>query len=200
VLIEVETGAVVAMWSYPSFDPNLVSDPDYDAAFDYLTELQADPATRCSPTPYQQRYMPGSTFKVLTTGAALDFGRHRHRVVLAGRAEFAPAAGHQTGRELRRLGVRRRPRRGVPSLVQHTVRPHGHRPRSRPVPGGHGAVGVGETIPIDLPGAAASTIGDFTDIDQNLPLLAMRGSARTRSRWCRSTWRWSPPRSRTTAR
>src|SRR5690606_31294837 len=35
--------------------------------------------------------------------------------------------------------------------------------------------GVGEEIPIDLPGAAASTIGDFTDIDQNLPLLAMRG-------------------------
>jgi peptidoglycan glycosyltransferase len=35
--------------------------------------------------------------------------------------------------------------------------------------------GVGETIPIDLPRAAASTIGDFTDIDQNLPLLAIRG-------------------------
>ncbi len=35
--------------------------------------------------------------------------------------------------------------------------------------------GVGETIPIDLPGAAASTVGDFTDIDDNLPLLAIRG-------------------------
>ncbi|HUF99868.1 MAG TPA: penicillin-binding transpeptidase domain-containing protein, partial [Ilumatobacter sp.] len=34
--------------------------------------------------------------------------------------------------------------------------------------------GVGETLPIDLPGATASTIGDFTDIDQNLPLLAIR--------------------------
>jgi peptidoglycan glycosyltransferase len=34
--------------------------------------------------------------------------------------------------------------------------------------------GVEETIPIDLPGAAASTIGDFSDIDQNLPLLSMR--------------------------
>ncbi len=35
--------------------------------------------------------------------------------------------------------------------------------------------GVGEKLPIDLPGAAASTIGDFDGIDQNLPLLAIRG-------------------------
>ena len=35
--------------------------------------------------------------------------------------------------------------------------------------------GIGETIPIDLPGAAASTVGDFDDIADNLPLLAIRG-------------------------
>ena len=35
--------------------------------------------------------------------------------------------------------------------------------------------GIGEKIPIDLPGAVASTVGDFTNIDQNLPLLAIRG-------------------------
>ena len=35
--------------------------------------------------------------------------------------------------------------------------------------------GVGEDVPIDLPGAAASTVGDFADIDENLPLLAIRG-------------------------
>ena len=35
--------------------------------------------------------------------------------------------------------------------------------------------GVGETVPIDLPGAAASTVGDFSDIEDNLPLLAIRG-------------------------
>jgi len=34
--------------------------------------------------------------------------------------------------------------------------------------------GIEEQIPIDLPGAAASTIGDFSEIDQNLPLLSMR--------------------------
>ena len=35
--------------------------------------------------------------------------------------------------------------------------------------------GVGEDVPIDLPGAVASTVGDFSDIDDNLPLLAIRG-------------------------
>ena len=74
VLIEIDTGAVVAMWSYPSFDPNRVADPDYEAAFDYLTELQADERDPLLANAYQQRYMPGSTFKVLTTGAALDAG------------------------------------------------------------------------------------------------------------------------------
>ena len=32
------------------------------------------PATRCSPGAYQQRFMPGSTFKVITTGIGLEAG------------------------------------------------------------------------------------------------------------------------------
>lgn len=74
VLMEPKTGAIRAMWSYPSFDPNRVVDPDYDAAFNYLQELQADDRDPLLGNAYQQRYMPGSTFKVLTTGAALDAG------------------------------------------------------------------------------------------------------------------------------
>jgi peptidoglycan glycosyltransferase len=35
--------------------------------------------------------------------------------------------------------------------------------------------GVGEPVPIDLPRPAASTIGDTSDLEHNLPLLAMRG-------------------------
>ena len=62
------------MWSYPSYDPNLVASIDYDAAYAYLTELQNDPRDPLLANAYQQRYMPGSTFKVLTTGTALDDG------------------------------------------------------------------------------------------------------------------------------
>ena len=35
--------------------------------------------------------------------------------------------------------------------------------------------GVGEPLPIDLPRPAASTFGSTDDLDQNLPLLAIRG-------------------------
>ena len=37
------------------------------------------------------------------------------------------------------------------------------------------AWGVGERVPIDLPRPAASTFGNTDNLDQQLPLLAMRG-------------------------
>ena len=74
MVIETATGAVRAMWSYPSYDPNVIADPDYDAAFAALTELQADPRDPLLANAYQQRYMPGSVFKVFTTSVALDDG------------------------------------------------------------------------------------------------------------------------------
>ena len=40
---------------------------------------------------------------------------------------------------------------------------------------GVGDWGVGDTVPIDLPRAAASTFGPTDDLAQNLPLLAIRG-------------------------
>src|SRR5690606_6788914 len=74
VMLDVKSGGVVAMWSYPSFDPNLVAVPDYDAALQYLTDLQEDARDPLLANAYQQRYMPGSTFKVLTSGAAFAEG------------------------------------------------------------------------------------------------------------------------------
>jgi peptidoglycan glycosyltransferase len=175
VMLEVETGAINAMWSYPSFDPNLVADPDYDAAYDYVTELQADERDPLLANAYQQRYMPGSTFKVLTTGVAFD------EDVVSLRSEFPSV------------------REWVPPQTDDPIQNYGGSEcggdmtavfaRSCNIPFAQIAVelgpdrfqegmrrwGIGETIPIDLPGATSSTIGDFTDIDQNLPLLAIRG-------------------------
>ncbi|MEZ5294780.1 MAG: penicillin-binding transpeptidase domain-containing protein [Ilumatobacteraceae bacterium] len=62
VLMEVETGALIFHVVGPSYDPNLVADPDYDAAFEYVTELQADERDPLLANAYMQRYMPGSTF------------------------------------------------------------------------------------------------------------------------------------------
>ena len=175
VLLEVETGAIKAMWSWPSFDPNLVSDPDYDVAYEYLTQLQADERDPLLANAYQQRYMPGSTFKVLTTGAALDAGTINLQSFWPTETQFLPPQttdpienyrGSACGGDLTEVFTRscntpfaRTALEMGPALFQDRI----------------GRWGVGETIPIDLPGATSSTIGDFTGIDQTLPLLAIRG-------------------------
>jgi penicillin-binding protein A len=175
VLMEVETGAVTAMWSYPSFDPNLVADPDYEAAFDYVTELQADDRDPLLANAYQQRYMPGSTFKVLTTGAALDAGVITLDSFWEPATEFLPP---QTDDPIQNYGgslcggdlaeVFRRSCNIPFAQMALELGPEAFQE-------GIARWGVGEEIPIDLPRAAASTIGDFDNIDQQLPLLAIRG-------------------------
>lgn len=175
VLMEVQTGAVLAMWSYPSYDPNRVADPDYDVAFEYLTELQADDRDPLLANAYQQRYMPGSTFKVLTTGAALDAGVISLERVWPDERSYTPPqtddpvenyGGSICGGDLREVF-----RRSCNTPFARTAIELGPDRFQELI----ARWGVGETIPIDLPRATASTIGDFTDIDQNLPLLAIRG-------------------------
>ena len=174
VLMEIDTGAVISMWSYPSFDPNKVADPDYEAAFDYLTELQDDDRDPLLANAYQQRYMPGSTFKVLTTGAAFDFGVVTLDSFWEPEREYLPPqtddpvmnyAGSLCGGDM--AEVFRRSCNTPFARIGQDLGPDRFQE-------GIARWGVGEAIPIDLPGAAASTIGDFTDIDQNLPLLSMR--------------------------
>ncbi len=175
VLIEIETGAVISMWSWPSYDPNLVANPDYDAAFEYVTDLQNDDRDPLLANAYQQRYMPGSTFKVLTTGAALDEGVIDLDSFWEPEREYVPPqttdpienyAGSICGGDLTEVF-----RRSCNTPFARTAIDLGPDRFQDLI----GRWGVGEEIPIDLPGAAASTIGDFTDIADNLPLLAIRG-------------------------
>ncbi len=175
VLVEVATGAITAMWSAPSFDPNLVSSSDYDAAFDYLTQLQNDDRDPLLANAYQQRYMPGSTFKVLTTGIALDDEVITLESFWDDETEFLPPqtddpiqnyAGSLCGGDLAEVFARscNTPFARIALAIG-----------AERFQAGMIRWGIGEPVPLDLPRAAASTIGDFTAIDHNLPLLAMRG-------------------------
>jgi peptidoglycan glycosyltransferase len=175
VMIEVETGAVIAMWSWPSYDPNEVANLDYDAAYDYLTALQEDERDPLLASGYMERYMPGSTFKVLTTGAGLDAGTVDLQTAWPSETEWVPPqtndpienyAGSSCGGDMTEV-FRRSCNIPFAQIATWMGPDQFQEYISR--------WGVGEEIPIDLPRAAASTIGDFTDIDQNLPLLAIRG-------------------------
>ena len=65
-------GAVLAMWSYPSFDPNPLAAHDQQAVQRTWEQLQGDRAKPLLPRAYRRSYAPGSTFKVVTAGAALE--------------------------------------------------------------------------------------------------------------------------------
>jgi peptidoglycan glycosyltransferase len=65
-------GAVLAMWSFPSFDPSPLAAHDQKAVQASWTALNADPAKPLLPRAYRERYPPGSTFKVVTAAAALE--------------------------------------------------------------------------------------------------------------------------------
>ena len=71
VALDVKTGAVLAMYSGPSFDPSEVDDPK---VFERLNKDKAN-----SPLfnrAVQGQYPPGSTFKVVTAAAAIDSGEY----------------------------------------------------------------------------------------------------------------------------
>jgi peptidoglycan glycosyltransferase len=66
VVLDPHDGAVLALASHPTFDPNSL-----DADFD---RLRADPSNPLLNRALQGRYPPGSTFKTVTLAAALDQG------------------------------------------------------------------------------------------------------------------------------
>jgi len=74
VAIDPRTGEVLAMWSWPSFDPNQLSSHDLGGASQAWLALLDEADVPLRSRAYQERYAPGSTFKVVTAAAALDGG------------------------------------------------------------------------------------------------------------------------------
>jgi len=73
VVLNPQTGEILAMWSYPSYNPNSLSSSDLDAVQDAWSELSQIPVLndpRLERT-YREIYFPGSTFKIVTAAAAL---------------------------------------------------------------------------------------------------------------------------------
>jgi peptidoglycan glycosyltransferase len=178
VLLDPNTGALQAMWSYPSFDPNLIATPDFEQAGNVLELLQQTPGNPLRPRAYQDRFMPGSTFKVLTTSIGLEDGTIDLQSSWPDESQWVPPqtdnpienyAGTVCGGDLREVFSRScnipfaktAVELGPDTMVDGVAR-----------------WGVGEQIPIDLPyppAEVASTFGPTANLDQNLPLLAIRG-------------------------
>ena len=176
VVMDPRTGAVLAMYSNPTFDPNQVARHDTGEANDVLMELQADKEKPLLANAYQERYMPGSTFKVLTTAIGLETG------ALTNLSNY-PVTN-----------------KWVPPNTDNPIQNYGKKTcggdlaevfsRSCNIPfaqtavalgpdtmvNGVNAFGLEEAVPIDLPGAATSTFGGGVDyFKDSLALLAIHG-------------------------
>jgi peptidoglycan glycosyltransferase len=75
VALDPKTGAVLAMVTSPSFDPNDIASHDIEAAGKAYERLVANPQQPLSNRAAREIYPPGSTFKLVTAAAALANGK-----------------------------------------------------------------------------------------------------------------------------
>jgi len=74
VVLDPRSGAVLALWSYPSYDPNRLSSHDIDAVRAAWDELNGEASQPMLARAYRERFAPGSTFKVVTGAVGVETG------------------------------------------------------------------------------------------------------------------------------
>ncbi len=72
--IDPETGEILALYANPSFDPTPLSSHNLTTVRQAWERLNADPLKPLISRATQERYPPGSTFKVIVAAAALEDG------------------------------------------------------------------------------------------------------------------------------
>ena len=168
-------GRILAMYSNPTYDPNVIVNPDFDAAGEAMRALLEDEDDPLLNHAYQERFMPGSTFKVITTGIALEAGVISFDTQFDRVTEWTPPQtsnpiqnydGSNCGGDLREVF-----RRSCNIPFAQTALNVG----VDVMIAGTQAWGIGQAVPIDLPRPAASTFGTTDNLDQQLPIVAMRG-------------------------
>lgn len=89
VAIDPRDGSILALYSFPTYDPNTLSTPDRVAATAAKKQLDVDPAKPLLTRAYRDNFFPGSTFKVVTSAAGLQSG-----AVTPDSPVFEPATGY----------------------------------------------------------------------------------------------------------
>lgn len=74
IALDPKTGAILAMVTTPTYDPNTLASHDLAAARAAWAALNADPTRPLADRATREIYPPGSTFKLITAAAALENG------------------------------------------------------------------------------------------------------------------------------
>ena len=72
VAIVPKTGAVLALYSNPTFDPNQLAGHSLPSVSQAYAALKAQPGAVLDSPAYRQRWFPGSSFKIITSAAVYD--------------------------------------------------------------------------------------------------------------------------------
>ena len=174
VAIDPRSGEILALWSWPTFDPNAVASQDFAAADATFDALLADEENPLRARAYRDIFFPGSTFKPITASAGIERGE-----VTETEPVYPVSNGYtppQTSRPLRNFGgsscggdlfeiLRVSCNTAFAEMAIETG-PDAMIATAE-------AYGFNNTPPIDLPNAVASVYP--TDFDQNLPALAQTG-------------------------
>lgn len=90
VALDPNTGAVLAFHSWPTFDPNGLSDVELLTAREAKEALEADIDKPLLTRAHRELYPPGSTFKIVTAAAALESG-----LISETHPNFAPVTSYR---------------------------------------------------------------------------------------------------------
>jgi penicillin-binding protein A len=74
VALDPRNGEILALWSFPSYDPNTLATHDFNAAEQASALLNASPEKPTLARSYQDNFFPGSTFKIVTAAAGVERG------------------------------------------------------------------------------------------------------------------------------
>ena len=93
IAIDPRTGAIQAMASFPSYDPNPLASHDDKVALAAYNKLNADKQKPLLNRGIAETYPPGSVFKVIISSAALRDGAEQSTEIPAGGSYTAPGSG-----------------------------------------------------------------------------------------------------------
>jgi peptidoglycan glycosyltransferase len=172
VALDPRSGAIHAMWSFPSYDPTPLSAHDQATVRAAWDQLQADPGKPLLPRAYRQRYFPGSTFKVVTAAAALD---HKPELATKNYPVLRDLDLPQTDRNLPNFGGGRCGGT-LPQLLKVSCNTGfaqmGLDLGADNLVAEAEAFGWNKKPPLDLPVVATSLFPDVSSFERNLPALA----------------------------
>jgi len=93
VALDPKTGAILAMATTPSYDPNKIAGHDSTAADKAFKQLEQDPGKPLLNRAIQDNYPPGSTMKVIISAAALSEGDYSPQTKIAAGPTYTPIPG-----------------------------------------------------------------------------------------------------------